>query len=260
MGSTVAEIQAALDLFREDKYWQECIKSEGPQHKVILTQPIYLSVHEVTQKEYEGVMKKNPSHFSSMGPGNDVVVGLDTASHPVEMVSWNDAAEFCAKLSDQENLKPFYSRDGQTVTPLNGTGYRLPTEAEWEFACRAGTTTKFWTGDRDESLVAASWNVTNSGARTHKVGGLSANPLALSDIHGNVWEWCQDWYGQDYYGPSEVSDPQGPTEGSTRVLRGGGWGNSSVLDRSADRHCNEPAGRNDDVGFRVALVVPTRLP
>ncbi|MCX7422546.1 MAG: formylglycine-generating enzyme family protein [Planctomycetia bacterium] len=142
MGSTPAEIEAALKIAGGEKQWQECIKSEAPQHKVILTQPIYLGVHEVTQAEYEQVMKKNPSHFAPLGAGKETVSGLDTTSHPVEMVSWNDAAEFCAKLSKQEKLQPFYCRTGEAVTSLDGTGYRLPTEADWEFACRAGTTTK----------------------------------------------------------------------------------------------------------------------
>ena len=139
MGSTAEEIEEALKFRVEDTHWQECIKSEAPQHKVILTQPIYLGVNEVTQAEYEKVMGVNPFHFAPMGEGKDAVAGLDTGSHPVEMVSWIDAAEFCAKLSKQEELKPFYFRAGETITPLDGTGYRLPTEAEWEYACRAGT-------------------------------------------------------------------------------------------------------------------------
>ncbi len=145
MGSTKEEIEAALkDADPNDKHWHECIKSEAPQHKVILTQPIYLGVNEVTQAEYEKVMGVNPSHFAPMGAGKEAVAGLETAKHPVEMVIWNDAAEFCAKLSKQEKLKPFYFRAGETITPLDGTGYRLPSEAEWEFACRAGTATKYW--------------------------------------------------------------------------------------------------------------------
>jgi formylglycine-generating enzyme required for sulfatase activity len=109
MGSSAEEIAAALkDVDPNDKRWQECIKSEAPQHKVILTQPIYLGVNEVTQAEYEKVMGVNPSHFAPMGMGKEAVAGLETAEHPVEMVSWNDAAEFCAKLSKQEELKPFY--------------------------------------------------------------------------------------------------------------------------------------------------------
>ena len=130
---------------------------------MILTQAIYLGVNEVTQKEYEAVMKATPSHFASSGAGKEAVANLDAQNHPVEVVSWNDAAEFCAKLSQKEELKPFYFRAGETITPLDGTGYRLPTEAEWEFACRAGTTTKYWIGDKDDELVPAGWFGGNSG-------------------------------------------------------------------------------------------------
>ncbi|MCA8999881.1 MAG: SUMF1/EgtB/PvdO family nonheme iron enzyme, partial [Planctomycetaceae bacterium] len=135
MGSTPEEIEAALKVAGEDEAWRERINSEAPQHKVVLTQPVYVGVTEVTQAQYERVMGTNPSHFSTTGDGKEAVANLETGNHPVEMVSWNDAAEFCAKLSVQEKLKPFYFRSGETITPLDGTGYRLPTEAEWESAC-----------------------------------------------------------------------------------------------------------------------------
>ena len=227
MGSTPEEIEAALVVAKEDKPWQEHIKSEAPQHKVILTEPLYLGVHEVTQAQYENVMGQSPSLFAADGLGKEAVVGIDTSLLPVEMVSWNDAAEFCAKLSEQEKLKPFYFRNGETVTLLDGNGYRLPTEAEWEFACRGGTTTRFWYGDNDEALPAAGWFVGNSGGRTHAVGELRANPLGLHDIHGNVWEWVQDWWEPTYYGQFQekpATNPSGPSvAGSLRVLRGGDW-------------------------------------
>ena len=144
MGSTPEEIDTALQLATDNQTWKQHIQSEGPQHRVILTQPIYVGVTEVTQAQYQHVMGTNPSHFSTTGAAKNAFVGLETSNHPVEMVNWNDAAEFCAKLSRLEQRKPFYFRIGQTTTSLEGTGYRLPTEAEWEFACRAGTTTQFW--------------------------------------------------------------------------------------------------------------------
>ena len=258
MGSTAEEIEDALKFVGEDKHWQDCIKSEAPQHKVILTQPIYLGVNEVTQAEYEKVMDVNPSHFAPMGAGKDAVTGMETTSHPVEMVSWNDAAEFCAKLSKQEELKPFYFRAGETITPLDGTGYRLPTEGEWEYACRAGTTTKYWIGDKDEDLVGAGWFGTNSGGRTHAAGELKANPYGLCDIRGNVWEWVEDWWEPTYYGEfhgKSATNPNGPSSaGSQRVLRGGYWNHTASCCRAANRYAIGPTDPNNHIGFRVSLV------
>ncbi|MBC7822042.1 MAG: SUMF1/EgtB/PvdO family nonheme iron enzyme, partial [Planctomycetaceae bacterium] len=262
MGSTPAEIEEALKFAGEDKHLQECIKSEAPQHKVILTQPSYLGVHEVTQAQYEQVMGKNPSNFARTGPDKayvEKVAGMNTTSHPVEGVSWNDAAEFCAKLSQQEKLKPFYFRTGQTVTPLDGTGYRLPSEAEWELACRAGTTTKYWIGDKDEELMRAGWFGANSGGRTHPVGELKGNPFGLYDIHGNVWEWVQDGWEATYYGQFQdmvAINPDAPfSAGSARVIRGGSWFFPASFCRASFHHDAVPWGGGLSNGFRVSLVV-----
>ncbi|MBI3469015.1 MAG: SUMF1/EgtB/PvdO family nonheme iron enzyme, partial [Planctomycetes bacterium] len=263
MGSTlaeIAEIEEALMHVGEDKRWQQFIESEGPKHKVILTEPIYLGVHEVTQADYEKVMGKNPSYFATTGPDKasvEKVAGMDTTSHPVEGVSWNDAAEFCVKLSQQEKLKPFYFRAGETVTPLDGTGYRLPSEAEWEFACRAGTTTKYWIGDKDEELVRAGWFGTNGG-RTHAVGELKGNPFGLYDIHGNVWEWVQDRWKPTYYGQFQemaAINPDGPfSAGSPRVHRGGDWHDNASYCRASYRNAIDATFRINLIGFRVSLV------
>jgi len=259
MGSTPEEIAAALKDVGEDKHWQECLKSEAPQHKVILTQPIYLGVNEVTQGEYEKVIGTNPSYFAKTGVGKEAVAGLQTSNHPVEMVSWNDTAEFCAKLSQQEKLKPFYFRAGETITPLEGTGYRLPSEAEWEFACCAGTATKYWIGDKDEDLLRVGWLGANAGGRTHAAGELKANPFGLYDIHGNVWEWVQDGWDATYYGQFQdkpATDPNSPfSAGSQRVVRGGYWYYLASGCRSSARNANDPARRGDGVGFRLSLTV-----
>ena len=262
MGSTPAEIEEALKFTGDDKHWQDCIKSEGPQHKVILSQPIYLGIHEVTQADYEMVMRKNPSYFAKTGSEAqwaEKVAGMNTSRHPVEGVSWNDAAEFCAKLSDTEKLKPFYSRSGETVTMLEGTGYRLPTEAQREFACRAGTATRYWIGDKDEELPQTAWFSANSGGRPHQVGELKANPLGLYDIHGNVWEWVQDWWDPSYYGKFQkmpALDPSGPTSiGSDFLFRGGSWFNAGSICRSSYRDAHVPTFRSSHFGFRVALSV-----
>ncbi|MFM9960131.1 MAG: SUMF1/EgtB/PvdO family nonheme iron enzyme [Planctomycetaceae bacterium] len=261
MGSTPAEIEEALMFAGADTRWQNSIKSASPEHKVTLTQPVYLGVHEVTQAEYEKVMGTNPSHFTPLGSGKDAVTGLDTTRHPVETVSWNDAAEFCTKLSEREKLKPFKFelRAGETMT-MNGTGYRLPTEAEWEFACRAGTTSKYWSGDSDEDLMRVGWFVANSGGRTHAAGELSANPFGLFDLHGSVWEWVQDVWEPTYYGQLQVTpalDPSGPSSaGSERVVRGGSWYHTASPCRSSHRDArNQTSRRNRNDGFRVSLSV-----
>ena len=215
------------------------------QHQVRLSQPFYLGVYEVTQAEYEQFMGKNLSYFSSNGRGNDQVQGKKTRRFPVEQVSWNDAVEFCKKLSAKE-----------------GRTYRLPTEAEWEYACRAGTTTLFHFGS---TLNGGKANVDGNFPygteekgpylkRTTTVGSYSLNAFGLYDMHGNVWEWCQDWYGKDYYDKSPTTDPTGPSSGSSRVLRGGSWGNHPSLARSANRARRTPFFRNINYGFRVVRV------
>jgi serine/threonine protein kinase/formylglycine-generating enzyme required for sulfatase activity len=261
MGSTAAEIKEATQHLNEDKHWRDCLNSEGPQHKVVLTQPFYLGVYEVTQSEYEQMMGKNPSSFATTGPDKllvDKVQGLSTTSHPVESVSWNDAAEFCATLSEHENHKPYYFRAVDTIANQAGTGYRLPTEAEWELACRAGTTTKYWFGDSDEDLIQRGWFDANSSNRTHAIGTLKANPFGLHDVHGNTWELVQDWWDLSYYREFQEKpalDPRGPSSGSQRVLRGGNFASLATGCRSSNRNALPPANRSLVVGFRVLLTV-----
>ena len=259
MGSTKEEGEASLVwVDPKNKPEIEILKGEA-QHKVILTQPIYLGVNETTQANYEKVMGVNPSTYAPMGFERTKVAGIDTSRQPVEMVNWNDAGEFCSKLSKLEKVTPSNFKTGETVFPHNGTGYRLPTEAEWENACRAGTTTKFWSGDKDEDLYRVSWLGTNSGARPHATGELKANPFGLYDMHGNVWEWVEDWLDPNYYelyqGKPTVN-PNGPTTASsTRVLRGGCHWASPLNSRSAQRGGYIPSNRSGDVGFRVSLSV-----
>ena len=259
MGSTKEEIEEALTKVELTDSWQDRMRSEAPQHKVILTKAIFLGINEVTQADYEKVMGTNPSHFAPNGPGKDAAAGMDTTNHPVETVSWNDAAEFCAKLSQQEKLKPFYFRAGETITSLDGIGYRLPSEAEWECACRAGTTTKYWIGNKDEDLVRAGWFGENAGRRTHAVGELRANPYGLCDIHGNAWEMMQDWWGPTYYDQfreQPATDPIGPLSVATmRGFRGGNWHYDVTHCRSSARSDLHPTLQSFDVGFRVSLTV-----
>ena len=195
-------------------------------HQVTLTQPFELGVYEVTQEQYEAVMGTNPSHFK--GPQN-----------PVGNVSWDEAVEFCRKLSAMPAEKK------------SGYEYRLPTEAEWEYACRAGTTTKYSFGDDATKLEQYAWYGKISDGAT-VVGGKKPNSWGLYDMHGNVREWCQDWYGAiGSYPSGTVTDPTGPSSGSRRVSRGGSWFCFAVFCHSAYRHWNSPGNRNYILGFRV---------
>jgi len=207
---------------------------EKPQHRVRITQSFYLGMYEVTQAEYERVMGKNPSHFKS-GP-----------DAPVEGVSWDDAQEFCQKLSELAEEKEA------------GRRYRLPTEAEWEYACRAGTTTRYSFGDDPASLGEYAWYADNSDRKTHPVGEKKRNAWGLHDMHGNVCEWCADWYGKDYYAGSPPDDPPGPDGASERVIRGAHWRDSAGVCRAAVRGRFVPRHRDGYLGFRVAAVPPSK--
>ena len=217
--------------------------NEKPRHLVTISRPFYLGVYPVTQCEYIQVIKQNPRCF----PGNNRL--------PIESVSWFDAVAFCNELSRQEGLKPFFTINSEPVKvpDWNGPGYRLATEAEWEYACRAGTTTRFSLGDHENVLGEHAWYGKNSRSRTHPVGEKKPNPFGLFDMHGNVWEWCWDWSDLSYYNIESTSiDPKGPKTGKARVLRGGSWNNDALVFRSASRNWDEPAVRNRYCGFRVA--------
>ena len=195
---------------------------EKPVHQVTLSS-FSMSATEITQAQYEAVMGTNPSSFK----GDKL---------PVEQVSWDDAMEFCRKLSSKTGRK-----------------YRLPTEAEWEYACRAGTTTKYYSGSSENGLSGSGWYRENSGTKTHPVGQKAPNSWGLYDMHGNVWEWCSDWYGK--YSNENATNPQGALSGSYRVDRGGGWSDNAGLCRAAYRGNGDPNRRLDFIGFRVVGVV-----
>ena len=218
----LAEYPAAVER-RKDGYRPE----ERPGHLVTLTRPFYMGKFEVTQRQYLTTIGVNPSRFQNY-------------ESPVESVTWHDAIAFCEHLSKQTR---------QTV--------RLPTEAEWEFAARAGTVTKRYSGDSEADLARVGWYCANSGNTTHSVGQKEPNAFGLYDVHGNVWEWCQDWADEKYYAASPPVNPSGPAEGSERVSRGGAWHNIPHCCRSSYRAWAVPGETGHNFGFRVVVSLPT---
>ena len=208
---------------------------EKPQHRVTVSS-FYIGKYPVTQKEYRELMGTNPSNFKGY-------------NLPVEQVSWYDAVNYCNRLSQNEGLTPAYTVNGPNVTwNCNANGYRLPTEAEWEYACRARTTTPYYIGD---SVANAAWYSDNSNGRTHPVGEKQANAWGLHDMLGNVFEWCWDW--KNYYPSDAQTDPKGgPSYGFGRVVRGGCWEYSAQSLRFTIRAAHDPSIRCDIIGFRVA--------
>jgi len=224
------------------KFWmgatdaeREALSDERPRHEVRITRPFLLGKYEVTQEQYQEVTGSNPSSYSPQGKSRDMVKGLDTRRHPVDSISWTDAINFCNRLSEKHDLEPYYRIEKGSVTVRGGIGYRLPTEAEWEYACRAGSTTRWSSGDDVKQFGAHAWHAGNSEDRTHAVGTRKPNAWGLHDMHGNVPEWCWDRYDAKYYQISPASNPGGSGKGSTRVYRGGGWNHLPQQMRSASR-------------------------
>jgi formylglycine-generating enzyme required for sulfatase activity len=198
-------------------------EDEGPRHRVIISRPFYLQMTEVTQAQYRAVMGRNPSYRR----------GCDRC--PVETVTWQDAREFIRRLNAREKTDK----------------YRLPTEAEWEYACRAGGGSAYHFGDDASRLGEFAWYWKNCGRKTHPVGQKRPNGWGLYDLLGNVSEWCSDWYGKYYYRNSPTQDPKGPSSGRYRVLRGGAHRGDPPTMRSACRDRNYPTSQYSLYGFRV---------
>jgi formylglycine-generating enzyme required for sulfatase activity len=255
-----------VDFLTADRF-----KDEHPQHRVRITRPFYLGTYHVTRGQFRRFV--SDTGYKTDAEKEALVAGWNaekktfdrskeyswrnpgfqqTDEHPVVNVSWNDAMAFCQWLSRKE-----------------GKSYRLPTEAQWEYACRAGTTTRYYSGDDPETLAKVG-NVPDAAARaqfpnwrftikasdgyvfTAPVGSFRPNGFGLYDMHGNAWEWCSDRYGVKYYAASPVDDPEGPETGDARVLRGGSWGNWPSITRSAERERYAAASLfNYGVGFRV---------
>jgi len=214
-------------------------QSNEQQHNVTISSGFYMSAYQITQRDYQEIMGSNPSNFK----GNNL---------PVENVEWLDAIRYCNARSIKEGLRPVYNISGRNVTLISGAnGYRLPTEAEWEYACRAGTTGAYPTGN---SITVTQANFRNNyNSRTRDAGSFQPNRWGLYDMAGNVWEWCWDWYAP-YTGDAQT-DPMGAASGEQRIVRGGGYTSTLIGNlRSAYRGFNRPATKANDVGFRVVRV------
>ncbi|MCD6364420.1 MAG: formylglycine-generating enzyme family protein, partial [Planctomycetes bacterium] len=200
---------------------------EKPVHKVKLS-AFYMDKHLVTQKDYESLIGSNPSHW----PGKP--------ENPVDQVRWSDAARYCNVRSLAEGFDPCYDLETWKCD-FTKNGYHLPTEAQWEYACRAGTRTAYFFGDKPRMLQVYAWYARNSGKRTRPVGRKKPNPWGFYDMGGNLWQWCNDFYQVDYYKVASRLDPQGPETGQDKVVRGGCWNSTAEQCRSAARFKEDPA-------------------
>ncbi len=212
-------------------------RDQLPPHEVSLT-TFYLSKYEITHAQYQSVM------------GEDTIDGVPD-NRPVEMVSWYDAVSFCNILSTREGITACYEINGKTVTcNFNANGYRLPTEAEWEYAARGGNQSKNYIYSGDNNISRVAWYYSNSDGKTHPVGSKLANELGLYDMCGNVWEWCWDWYG--LYSAAPQMNPAGPDSGIDRVFRGGNMITHAEYLQVFFRAFHNPSLVGKGVGFRVA--------
>lgn len=225
VGIEFVRIPAGTFFMGANRHFENADSDELPRHKVRITRPFYLSKYEITQAQWVAVMGSNPSHFKGR-------------NRPVEQVSWHDVQRFIERLNARENTDK----------------YRLPTEAEWEYAARAGGDGSYCFGDMVDDLVLYAWYYVNAGQKTHPVGRLKANDFGLHDMHGNVWEWCNDWYAADYFSHSPSEDPKGPSKGTLKVEKGGGWDSLADSCRSAYRHGIVPGKKNSALGFRLLMM------
>ena len=278
MGSSDEEVAAALQLAAEmkiDENTQNRIRDgERPRHRMVIAQPFFLAATEVTIAQFRQFVKATGyrTQAEELGTGNSASPekaaagkenGFDWRSPgfaqrenaAVSQVTWNDAVAFCNWLSEKEDRPVSYRRDrknGWVLVP-EARGYRLPTEAEWEYAARAGTTTRFYFGDDPRQLGEHAWYGSKSGSTpVREVGTKPANPFGLHDMHGNIGEWCQDFYELKSYPRHFVTSRPDPDPRLRRAVRGGDWWGNALRCRSAFRGYGDQITRSDDLGFRVA--------
>jgi len=235
--------------------WGGGFSDEKPTHKVTFTYDFYIGKYEVTFNEYD-------AFCNATGRSKPSDSGWGRGQRPVINVSWNDAIAYCNWLSEKEKLPKAYDSNGNlldkdgrvTTDPSKVVGYRLPTEAEWEYAARGGNKSKGYKYSGSDNVSDVAWYSSNSGSKTQEVGKKAPNELGLYDMSGNVWEWCSDWYGS--YSSSAQTNPYNSTAGSGRVLRGGSWYDDASYTRVADRNRRSPTYTNYDLGFRICRTVP----
>jgi formylglycine-generating enzyme required for sulfatase activity len=240
IGMAFVLIPAGTFLMGSDDKDRDASTNEKPQHRVTISKRFYMGKYEVTQAQWEAVMGSSPYTLQRSNPFYDLPGMAERVRKPNNpvTVSWNDAQDFIKRLNQKEG----HNR------------YRLPTEAEWEYAARAGTTTAYSFGNDERQLGRYAWYGEDFATGSmHPVGQKRPSPRGLYDIHGNVWEWVQDWYSESYYANSPPTDPKGPTSGTGRVVRGGSWHQTATSWRSAFRKQYEPDYRGISIGFRLLL-------
>ena len=248
--SKVVKTKSGLEMVVIPAGWFEMGSAKGtpdeaPVHKVWIDS-FLMDKHEVVQEQFKKFQISDPSHFKN-------------PSGPLEQINWTDAAMYCNERSRGEGLAPCYNEETWDCN-FAANGYRLPTEAEWEYACRAGTNSQYCFGDDARSLKDYAWFAANSSGKTHSVGQRKANPWGLHDMHGNTAEWCNDFYAANYYAQAPQRNPRGPREGKERVLRGGAWNSSAEACRSAyrasDPSIDDTCLASDAIGFRCVRNAP----
>ncbi|WP_213699145.1 formylglycine-generating enzyme family protein [Acetomicrobium sp.] len=235
--------------------WGGGDSDERPTHKVTFTYDFYIGKYEVTFDEYD-------AFCNATGKSKASDSGWGRGTRPVINVTWWDAIDYCNWLSEKEKLPKAYDSDGNlldkdgriTIDPSKVVGYRLPTEAEWEYAAKGGNKSEGYKYSGSDNVSDVAWYSSNSGSKTQEVGKKAPNELGLYDMSGNVWEWCSDWYGS--YSSSAQTNPYNSTAGSYRVFRGGSWSNVATYTRVADRGSFSPSGTRYRLGFRICRTVP----